>query len=540
MTPNQYTPEEPISSIATALAPAALGIVRVSGKGCIELVSRVFSRPKALLEAPGNTLVYGWIIDCPVKTDKDKSHPDLVSESILERPRNKFGVTDDIKIDEVMLAVYRAPKSFTGEDMVEVFCHGGPAVVMAIQNLMLKIGFRQANRGEYTFRAFINGKTDLTKAEAIKEIIDSHTDVSRSHAAGRLAGSLFEEIDSIKKLIVDTLAAIEVEIEYPEDEETIADSFDRKDIETALKRLQALKDSWRGEKLYQDGARVVLAGRTNAGKSSLFNAILKEERAIVSDIEGTTRDWLESWASINGIPVRLFDTAGLRQTSDVIEAQGVEISRSLVQDADVVLYLVDSQTGLNYEDRDFIENCKEPLIVVYTKMDKDGGVVRSLARTIEFHSETRGEITGVLGAEPLGEGVAEDAAETVVEPVETTVSAVAGARGRLSPPVCAISSKTGEGLSDLFEKIYGILTAGIAGSSTERTQAGLGSARQKEAVSAALESVQHALVSADDNFTLDAVVQDLEDALDALGEVTGDVTPDDVLGSIFANFCVGK
>ena len=525
MTPNQYTPEEPISSIATALAPAALGIVRVSGKGCIELVSRVFSRPKALLEAPGNTLVYGWIIDCPVKTDKDKSHPDLVSGFILERPRNKFGVTDDIKIDEVMLAVYRAPKSFTGEDMVEIFCHGGPAVVMAIQNLMLKIGFRQANRGEYTFRAFINGKTDLTKAEAIKEIIDSHTDVSRSHAAGRLAGSLFEEIDSIKKLIVDTLAAIEVEIEYPEDEETIADSFDRKDIETALKRLQALKDSWRGEKLYQDGARVVLAGRTNAGKSSLFNAILKEERAIVSDIEGTTRDWLESWASINGIPVRLFDTAGLRQTSDVIEAQGVEISRSLVQDADVVLYLVDSQTGLNYEDRDFIENCKEPLIVVYTKADKDGGVVRSLARTIEFPSETRGEITGVLGAEPLGEGVASNEVR---------------ARGRLSPLYCKISSKTGEGLSDLFEKIYGILTAGIAGSSTERTQAGLGSARQKEAVSAALESVQHALVSADDNFTLDAVVQDLEDALDALGEVTGDVTPDDVLGSIFANFCVGK
>ncbi len=516
MTPNQYTPEEPISSIATALAPAALGIVRVSGKGCIDLVSKVFSRPKALLEAPGNTLVYGWILD------KEGESLPLARTSLLATPssgeptpRNAPG-----RIDEVMLAVYRAPKSFTGEDMVEIFCHGGPAVVMAIQNLMLKSGFRQANRGEYTFRAFINGKTDLTRAEAVKEIIDSHTDVSRSHAAGRLAGSLFSEIDSIKKLIVDTLAAIEVEIEYPEDEETIADSFDRSDIELAASRLQALEDSWRGEKLYQDGARVVLAGRTNAGKSSLFNAILKEERAIVSDIEGTTRDWLESWASINGIPVRLFDTAGLRQTSDVIEAQGVEISRSLVHDADVVLYLVDGTQGLNDEDRSFIENCKEPLIVVYTKADK--GIP---------------EETGRCGVSPL-EGVAEDA---VVEPVETTA---AGARGSLSPSVCKISSKTGEGLSDLFAKIYGLLTAdlgsGGAGSTTERTQAGLGSARQKEAVSAALESVKHALVSADDNYTLDAVVQDLEDALDALGEVTGDVTPDDVLGSIFANFCVGK
>lgn len=458
MTPSQYAPEEPISSIATALAPAALGIVRVSGTGCIELVSKVFSRPKALLEAPGNTLVYGWIVD------------------------------QGQKIDEVMLSVYRAPKSFTGEDMVEISCHGGPAVVTAIQNLMLKNGFRQANRGEYTFRAYINGKTDLTKAEAVKEIIDSHTDTSRSHAAGRLAGSLFAEIDSIKKLIIDTLASIEVEIEYPEDEETIADTFDRKDIEIAIKRLQSLVDSWQGEKLYQDGARVVLAGRTNAGKSSLFNAILKEERAIVSDIEGTTRDWLESWASINGIPVRLFDTAGLRETSDQIEAQGVEISRNLVHDADVVLYLVDSQQGLIKEDRDFIEHCTEPLIIVETKIDKDG--------------ENRENIE-------IKEGFS----------------------------VCKISSKTGEGIAELFNQISAILTAGL---SSERQQAGLGSARQKESVAEALESVKHALVSADDNYTLDAVVQDLEDAIDSLGEVTGDVTPDDVLGSIFANFCVGK
>ena len=481
MTPNQYTPEEPISSIATALAPAALGIVRASGKGCIELVSKIFSRPKALLEAGGNTLVYGWIVD---KGDA------ACAVSLVE------------KLDEVMLAVYRAPKSFTGEDMVEIFCHGGPAVVTAIQNLMLRSGFRQANRGEYTFRAFINGKTDLTRAEAVKEIIDSHTDASRSHAVGRLAGNLFTEIDSIKKLIIDTLAAIEVEIEYPEDEETIADSFDRADIELAISRLQTLCDSWKGEKLYQDGARVVLAGRTNAGKSSLFNAILKEERAIVSDIEGTTRDWLESWVSINGIPVRLFDTAGLRKTDDVIEAQGVELSKNLAQDADVVLYLVDGTTGMNDEDKAFVENCHEPVIVVFTKCDK-----------IENFLDKPGNDT-LLGM------------------------SLSGLTGQ-SIPDCCISSKTGAGLSELFAQITKILTAGIT-TSTERQQAGLGSARQKEAVANALECVRHALISADDNYTLDAVVQDLEDALDFLGEVTGDVTPDDVLGSIFANFCVGK
>ncbi|MCQ2591411.1 MAG: tRNA uridine-5-carboxymethylaminomethyl(34) synthesis GTPase MnmE [Treponema sp.] len=483
MTPNQYTPEEPISSIATALAPAALGIVRTSGKGCIELVSKVFSRPKALLEAAGNTLVYGWLLE------KDKASG------------------ENTKIDEVMLAVYKGPKSFTGEDMIEIFCHGGPSVVTAVQALMLKNGFRQANRGEYTFRAYINGKTDLTKAEAVKEIIDSHTDVSRSHAVGRLSGSLFTEIDEIKKLIIDTLAAIEVEIEYPEDEETIADSFDRKDIEIAIARLQALVDSWKGEKLYQDGARVVLAGRTNAGKSSLFNAILKEERAIVSDIEGTTRDWLESWASINGIPVRLFDTAGLRETSDVIEAQGVQLSLNLAADADVVLYLVDSNGGLNEEDLHFIESCKEPLIVVYTKQDIKGGSL-PLSPTADAFSATPSS----------------GANQNTLQP-------------RNAPVAVGISSKTGEGLKMLFDEITKILTAGIT---TERQQAGIGSERQKNAVAEALECVKHALVSADDNYTLDAVVQDLEDSLDALGEVTGDVTPDDVLGSIFANFCVGK
>ena len=405
-----------------------------------------------------------------------------------------------------MCAVYRAPKSFTGEDMVEIFCHGGPSVVTAVQNLMLKSGFRQANRGEYTFRAYINGKTDLTKAEAVKEIIDSHTDVSRSHAVGRLSGSLFTEIDQIKKLIIDTLAAIEVEIEYPEDEETIADTFNRSDIENAITRLQSLADSWKSEKLYQDGARVVLAGRTNAGKSSLFNAILKEERAIVSDIEGTTRDWLESWASINGIPVRLFDTAGLRETDDVIEARGVQLTRNLATDADVVLYLIDSTAGMNEEDISFIKNASEPLIVVFTKAD-------------------------------INEGESLPPGSHSVAHTPPSAHSDAMRNAGLNVTSVYISSKNGNGMKDLFDEATKLLTAGLT---TEREQAGIGSERQKNAVAQALECVKHALVSADDNYTLDAVVQDLEDALDFLGEVTGDVTPEDVLGSIFANFCVGK
>ena len=358
MTNVKYNPEDPIAAIATPLSPGALAIVRASGKNCVQLVSKVFSRPKALLEAEGNTIVYGWIVE---KENADKNGADN-------------------RIDEVLVSVFRAPKSFTGEEMCEISCHGGVSVVNAVYNLLIKTGFRPAERGEFTFRAYINGKADLTRAEAIREIIDSKTDASRSHAAGRLSGSLFEEIDGIKTLVTDTLAAIEVDIENPEDEETIADSFDQKDLVTARDRLQSLADSWKSEKIYQDGAKIVLAGKTNAGKSSLFNALLKEDRSIVSDIEGTTRDWIESWVSFDGIPARLFDTAGLRKTDDVIEARGVELTKDIAATADLMLYLVDSTKGvgttfvvtLTLEDSDRMETPEEKESATTNKKILDG------------------------------------------------------------------------------------------------------------------------------------------------------------------------
>lgn len=459
MTNLKYTPEEPIAAIATALVPSAIGIVRASGKGCIELAAEFFSRPKALCEAAGNSLVYGWILD-----------------------------SEKNRIDEVMLGVYRAPKSFTGEDMVEVFCHGGVAVVTSVFNVFLANGFRRAERGEYTFRAYINGKTDLTKAEAVKEIIDSKTDVSRGRAAGRLCGNLFDQIDSIKKSVVDVLGSIEVEIEYPEDEENIADYFDCSTLESVKSRLEELAASWKSEKLYQDGARVVLCGKTNAGKSSLFNTLLKEERAIVSSIEGTTRDWLESYADFEGLPVRLFDTAGLRQTDDVIEARGVELTKDLSNEADVILYLVDSVKGPVDEDRKFIEGQKNvPVVAVLNKCEES--------------SESCEDISGAV--------------KTV-----------------------RISAKNGTGIEELVHSVKDIL---LKGEDSGREQTGLGSERQKKSVEESLERISHAIEIAESGeYGLDAVVQDLEDALDSLGEVTGDVTPDDVLGNIFSRFCVGK
>ena len=457
---NSYTPEEPIAAIATALAPSALAIIRVSGKNCIELLSKVFSRPKALNQAEGNSIVYGWIVDSVNPEEKQK-------------------------IDEVLVSVFRAPRSYTGEEMAEISCHGGVSPVTAIFNLLLKSGFRTALPGEFTFRAFVNGKTDLTKSEAVKEIIDSKTDTSRSLAAGRLSGNLYNEIQSIKEKIISTIASIEVELEYPEDEENFSDSFDSTLLEQAKDSLTELSKSWQSQKLYQDGARIILCGKTNAGKSSLFNALLKEERAIVSDIEGTTRDWIESWVSFDGIPARLFDTAGLRITDDVIEQRGVEMTKDLTQDADIILYLVDSTKSEAQEDIDFINSFtgKIPVIKVLNKID-----------ALQNNSD-------------------------------------------LDENSVKISAKTGFGISDLIKEVKNTL---VKSTKSERTQAGLGSERQKQAVDEALDSVNHALEVSCADFTMDAVVQDLEDALSFLSEITGETTPDDILGNIFANFCVGK
>lgn len=460
MKPSEYTLNDPIAAIATALVPAALGIVRATGEGCVELVARLFSRPEALRGAKGNTLAHGWIT----------------------APGGE-------RIDEVMVAVYRAPASFTGEESVEIIGHGGSATVLAVWRLLVANGFRAAERGEFTFRAFANGKTDLARSEAIREIIDARTDTARAHAADRLAGALSGEVAGIRDRVMTALAAIEVEIEYPEDEETTKGAFDARAILAAKERLARLESAWASEKLYQDGARVVLAGRTNAGKSSLFNALLKEDRAIVSDIHGTTRDWLESRVDFAGIPIRIFDTAGLRQTDDRIEAEGVERSRSLAADADLVWYLVDGTEGLTPEDRAFLAGealAGTPVLIVWNKTDKPGAL-------------------------------------PVPAPGEPDQSAF------------AVSAKTGGGIAELVSASAGILLGKAAS-----REVAPGTERQKNAIRASLSCLEHALNAANEGFPMDAIAQDLEDALSALGEITGEVTSADILDTVFSGFCVGK
>lgn len=498
-----YTPEEPIAAIATALAPAALGIVRCSGKGVIELLAPLFSRPKALLSAEGNTIVYGWLIE-PV-----------AGQGAVGR-----------RIDQVLVSVFRSPRSFTGEDMVEISCHGGPGMVTGILRLLTSHGFRAALPGEFTFRSFINGKADLTRAEAVQEIIAAKTDTSRGRAAGRLAGGLFQELDEIKSLLRETLAALEAEIEYPEDEEAIADAFDSSQLEEARSRLASLCASWSCERLYQDGVRVVLCGRTNAGKSSLFNTLLKEDRSIVSNIHGTTRDWIEGWVSFGGIPARLFDTAGLRESDDEVERHGIQRTQDLTAEADLILYVVDSTVGLTEEDREFLENrrrAENPSDCCGSDDNRPDDNRRDDNRTGDKPTAGSPPLALVLNKWD------KVALHSLSEP---------GMDGLPVDTVVRLSARTGQGTAQLVEEICRLLFRNISHAGAE--QVGLGTERQKDCAQAALEAVVHGLEVAEEGYTLDAVVQDVEEALEALGEITGEVTTEDILDTVFSRFCLGK
>lgn len=468
----KYALDDPIAAIATALSPAALGIVRTSGKGAIDLASAIFSKPEKLKEAQGNTILHGWVLD----------------------PESKK------EVDEVTVCVYREPKSFTGEDSVEFICHGGTAVVLKIYRLLIENGFRAAEGGEFTFRAFANGKADLTRAEAVNEIINSKTDINIELAAGRLSGNLFSGIEEIKHGLTAVIAAADVEIEYPEDEETSQGAFSPDLILRIIEPLKNLADSWAAEKIFIQGAKVVLAGKTNAGKSSLFNALLKEDRAIVSDIHGTTRDWLEASLNFNGIPVSLYDTAGIRYTKDSIEAIGVERSLEMSRNADLILYLCDpkdilSAGSLNKDDSEFIKNAKAPVITVITKEDL-------------LDAESKEKIKEILKAEKIKEPI-------------------------------IISSKASNGIKALSEKAYSVLAKNTGSSGFSKT-ASLGSERQRDAVQKALDVLKTAYQNSLEDFPLDLIVEDLEEALSFLGEITGEVRSDDILDKVFSGFCVGK
>ena len=304
-----YTTEEPIYALATPFSPSALAVIRTSGTDAISLVQKVFKG--RLTDRPNGTAVHGWIVD-----------------------KNRE------KVDEVVALVFNHGHGYTGEEAVEIMCHGSLPVIKKISTTLEEAGFRLALKGEFTYRAFLGGRMDLTEAEAVEELVSAKGERGRKDALSRLSGSIKNEADKAKDEIINILASLEVQLDYGEDDIPEEWIFPIERVDAIINRLEKIRGTYASSRLYSQGAKVVLAGRTNAGKSSVFNALLKENRAIVSSVAGTTRDYIETECEMNGIPVRLFDTAGLRSSGDEIEKEGILRSKELMDEADLVVYVL--------------------------------------------------------------------------------------------------------------------------------------------------------------------------------------------------------
>lgn len=437
-----YNVDEPIYAPATAYAPSALAVIRLSGRNTIEMLSHAFSSPSRLKKAASKTLVHGYILD-----------------------------EGDVRIDEVVLAVYREGSGYTGEEAAEISCHGSLVVLRRLFSRLEQLGFKRAEKGEFTFRAFMHGRMDLTQAEAVEEIIRSKSEKSQEKALDRLSGKLRDSLTDIKTRLVDILASLEVQLDYAEDEIIDEWMFPEAEVSSIISSLKALSSTYGASRIYREGAKVVLAGAANAGKSSLFNLLVKEDRAIVSPVPGTTRDFIETWIDLDGIPVRLFDTAGLRSSDDVVESEGIRRSEALMDDADLIIYLVDPDDALLPEDID-----SDRTLVVYSKRDK-----RRMADDLSISSVT-------------GEGVS----ELISEVKERLVG---------------LSPQEEGGLSIDSERQYSYLLACID----------------------ALESAERCK-----DAPVDIMAMFFQSALESLGYITGEVTTEDLLDTLFSKFCLGK
>jgi len=460
MNKSNYNLSDSIFALATPRGESAIAVIRISGDDISSKIASLLSNPEKLLNAGSFSII----------------------RSVIMAPDTKN------RVDDVLIGIYKAPKSYTGQDCLELFCHGSLPGIEKIMSLLRSIGFRDAEPGEFTLRAFLNQKLDLTRAEAVNEIIKAKTRQAHSLALNRLSGGISGIIAEIKEKLVNLMASLSVCIDYPEDEVDFDDekSFCSR-LDETIEALSRLFDTYRIGKIFQKGVSLVIAGSTNAGKSMLFNLFLREDRSIVSDTHGTTRDYIESWISIEGIPVRIFDTAGIREAENSVEKEGIKRSELIMEKAEIVLYLVDGVNGLEKFDIDFLEKRKgdSRIIKVWNKIDMD-----------------------------------------IQTPDRDFIS---------------ISAKTGEGLKSLEKEIISrLFPSGAVGTENSRHSVVIDSERQKILIERTIRALKLVKCGFTKNIPFDLIAVDLKEAIEALGEITGETASVDILNQMFSNFCVGK
>lgn len=449
-----------IAAISTAPGIGGIGIIRMSGEDCFEVLDKIF-KPKSKSPIKGYNMKYGNIVNASGEI-----------------------------IDEVLVSYFKAPKSYTTENMCEINSHGGLVIINQILELCLNNGAELAEAGEFTKRAFLNGRIDLSQAEAVIDIINAKTDKEAKVSLKQLEGNLSTQISEIRRTIISLLADIEATIDYPEyDIEEVTNKRILDALIEVESKIDSMEKSFENGKIIRDGIKTAIIGRPNAGKSSLLNVILKEERAIVTDIEGTTRDTIEEFIQIDGIPLKIIDTAGIRNARDEVEKIGVKKAIEIAKDSDIVIAIFDISKSLNDEDEEILKLVREKnAIIVLNKID-------------------------------LNE-------EKDVEKIK-----------EINKPIVRISTKTKEGIDELYNQISKIYNLKEIANNGELI---VSNNRHKKLIKNAKSNLEVAKRTILDSMPIDIISGNLKEIIEELGKITGETVTEDVINEIFSKFCLGK
>lgn len=457
---------ETIAAISTATGSGGIGIIRMSGDKCFEILKKIFISSQELIleDIKGYTIKYGYIINTETKE----------------------------KIDEVLVSFFKNPKSYTRENMCEINSHGGIVVERKILEECLKNGAELAEPGEFTKRAFLNGRIDLSQAESVIDLINAKSDREAHESLNQLQGELSKKINIIKNKMLDIMADIEASIDYPEyDIEELTEEKTIRVLSEIKEELIKLEESFHTGKLIREGIKTAIIGQPNAGKSSLLNAILKEERAIVSEYAGTTRDTIEEFITIKDIPLKIIDTAGIRDTNNAIEKIGVEKALKIAENADLVIAIIDNSKDLDNEDIKILNIIEDKnAIIVLNKIDKD-----------DKKAENRREIV------------------------------------KTNKPIIKISAVTKEGIEDLYNEIVKMFNINKIEATNDTV---ITNVRHKNQIDKAVKSINEAINVAKEKQTEDILAIYIKQTLEDLGEITGDNVSEDIINEIFSKFCLGK